>query len=1059
MTRSLVRPRNPTDGIGEALRRNALDQELTLGPVRVRAGDLPLFRREDVSLLQGVRLVVDSPAMGPLRLAIRRGDRVLDHTAIPSGRPQSALLFVPEVTAPTELVLQVGTLHAPIRIRPQRKWRVFLIHQSHLDIGYTDPQDRVLRNQAGFLDAAIDLAHQSCEWPDEARFRWNVETTWPLQHWLRTRPAGRRNAFMELVRNGVIEVCALPFTMHTEAYSIDELARQLEMADRLRAEYGIPITTAMQTDVPGATLGLLELLAAAQVRYLSVAHNYAGRSVPYRWGGQQLTRPFRWRAPSGRQLLVWHTDTLHGSAYMEGNALGLAEGYERTAELLPEYLAALATRAYPYQGTETGWMSLPPDVELTHRPYPFDVLHLRVQGEFADNAPPSLVPAEVARHWNEEWAYPQLRMATNREFFETVEAELGGRVETYQGDWTDWWADGIGSAARELALNREAQALAPVAQSTHALAGALDVPPDPTLPREGGGGTWWRNELDDCYAQMALFDEHTWGAANPWADGMDRTESGGLQWQRKAGFALGAHDRAHALHEAGAARLGRVLGCDKPAVAVFNPSAWTRTDLVEVFLPDELADEEQVQLIDPGRGQPVAFELLSQAHGRFRPRGRWLRFVARDVPGLGYRRLLLRGGSASNPTEPSSEPLENEHYRLELDPAMGHVTSLRDRRSDREIFNCGGPFGFNQYVYDRYTSAPHFNHLSSRMGEAAGPWLLGSRTAASDGIVTQRVRTPIGRRLTVRLTGEGAAGIETTYELLHGVPRLDIRNRIQKLATSDKESVFFAFPFAIDQPVVSWEITGGVDTTSSPRVPGSARHMRAIRHWLTLEKGDLKVAWASGDAPLVQVGMLHLPYSPFPPTFEANEHEGGTVFSWAMNNIWDTNFPSQQGGETVFRYAVGSADATASSENRTEGGIAGPSSADPRSSVRFPSSSRHLGRDVAAGMARPLVGIVCRPDDAPKLPDGGSFCDLDGAMVDVVTVAPSRRGGGLTLFLHSLAPEESDVRLRFPLLPVTRAWTGNSLERDLEEVPLRDGEARIRIAPGEYRALTVELTP
>jgi hypothetical protein len=429
----------------------------------------------------------------------------------------------------------------------------------------------------------------------------------------------------------------------------------------------------------------------------------------------------------------------------------------------------------------------------------------------------------------------------------------------------------------------------------------------------------------------------------------------------------------------------------------------------------------------------VAFEQLSQAHGRFRPRGRWLRFVARDVPGLGYRRFLLRGGSASNPAEPFTEPLENEHYRLELDPAMGHVRSLRDRRSDRELFNCGGTFGFNQYVYDRYTSAPHFNHLSSRMGEAAGPWLLGSRTAASDGIVTERVRTPIGRRLTVRLTGEAAAGIETTYELLDGVPRLDIRNRIQKLATSDKESVFFAFPFAIDQPVVSWEITGGVDTTSSPRVPGSARHMRAIRHWLTLEKGDLKVAWASGDAPLVQVGMLHLPYSPFPPTFEANEHEGGTVFSWAMNNIWDTNFPSQQGGETVFRYAVGSADAT--------------------------SSSRHLGRDVAAGMARPLVGIVCRPDEAPKLPDGGSFCDLDGAMVDVVTLAPSRRGGGLTLFLHSLAPEESDVRLRFPLLPVTRAWTGNSLERDLEEVPLTDGEARIRIAPGEYRALTVELTP
>ena len=190
-------------------------------------------------------------------------------------------------------------------------------------------------------------------------------------------------------------------------------------------------------------------------------------------------------------------------------------------------------------------------------------------------------------------------------------------------------------------------------------------------------------------------------------------------------------------------------------------------------------------------------------------------------------------------------------------------------------------------------------------------------------------------------------------------------------------------------------------------------------------------ATASQDAPLVEVGMLHLPYAPFPPTFEAGEHDGATVFSWAMNNIWDTNFPSQQGGETVFRYAVGSAGAGA--------------------------GGRRLGIGVAARMARPLVGIVCRPGDTSELPDQGSFCHLDGGTVDVVTVAPSRRTGGLTLYLHSLGPDESDVRLRFPLLPVRRAWTGNALERNLEEVPLRDGEAHLTIAPGEYRALAVEL--
>ena len=85
--------------------------------------------------------------------------------------------------------------------------------------------------------------------------------------------------------------------MHTEAYSIDELARALRFADELRERHNIKIVTAMQTDVPGAVPGLATLLTAAGVRYLSVAHNYAGRSVPYLHGGQSVRRPFWWRAP------------------------------------------------------------------------------------------------------------------------------------------------------------------------------------------------------------------------------------------------------------------------------------------------------------------------------------------------------------------------------------------------------------------------------------------------------------------------------------------------------------------------------------------------------------------------------------------------------------------------------------------------------------------------------------------------------------------------------------------------------------------------------------------
>jgi hypothetical protein len=89
-------------------------------------------------------------------------------------------------------------------------------------------------------------------------------------------------------------------------------------------------------------------------------------------------------------------------------------------------------------------------------------------------------------------------------------------------------------------------------------------------------------------------------------------------------------------------------------------------------------------------------------------------------------------------------------------------------------------------------------------------------------------------------------------------------------------------------------------------VPGSATHANAIRHWVALQDAAVTVAWATLEAPLVQLGDLYSPYPPYGPTVGCDAE--GLVVSWAMNNVWDTNFPLQQGGETHFTYAVSSAE-------------------------------------------------------------------------------------------------------------------------------------------------------
>jgi hypothetical protein len=89
---------------------------------------------------------------------------------------------------------------------------------------------------------------------------------------------------------------------------------------------------------------------------------------------------------------------------------------------------------------------------------------------------------------------------------------------------------------------------------------------------------------------MALFDEHTWGAANPWESGLEHMDSGAIEWGRKSAFAYEAFDRGEALLTGGLQHLAGAFVAAPEAIAtlvVVNPSGWVRTDLARVFLPAE----------------------------------------------------------------------------------------------------------------------------------------------------------------------------------------------------------------------------------------------------------------------------------------------------------------------------------------------------------------------------------------------------------------------------------------------------------------------------------------
>jgi hypothetical protein len=904
-----------TTALRDSLRTRAIAGELLVNGAKFFVVVEPLIKKgSDGEMLQTVRVrgaenQVVKDILGEVTITSATGDVISRESE--SGPNNSTRIFIPEVEKDQEVSVSFSKVpgeKVSLTVKPQRHWTIHLVHHTHLDIGYTDPQGVVLAEHLAFLDACLDLTKRTDDWPDDSKFRWCVEALWSFDEWAKVRPKEKIDEFVARVKEGRIELTAMPYNLHSETCSTDELHELLRLAREVKEKYALEIPSAMQTDVPGAVVGLTDVMAENGVKYLSVAHNWAGRSVPHLVGGQDQPRLFRWVGPSGKGVLVWVTDTPHGLAYMEGPMLGFNESYDLVDDLLPSYLQSHADHPYPYPGGVFGWAV---DSAPIHRkPYPWDILHLRIQGQFADNAPPRFLHAETVKRWNEKWEYPRLRLSTNQDFFEDAESRIGSEIQTIEGDWTDWWVEGVGSGARPMSMVRNAQANVSDSQTIGALGAVFGSIESEAITKDA--------QL--VYANASLFDEHTWGAANPWTIGDEGMNSGDQQWHWKYSKAIAADDDALVLLDRAMSHLGDRLGTAPGAIASYyltNTCSWARTGEAVAFLTESRVPlETTVKVIDSRTGKELPFYERKQVNPKHRNAGRYLHILIDDIPSVGLVRVdIVKSDKARAAATPLADPttLENDFLKVKIDFSKATISSIYSKETKSELVRQASVAGFNAYIYDEYASAGGFNHQSGRMEGNPRLDLLATRSLVRPAIILDHGRDEVRSWVTYESSAPGSQWVRTTLSLIHGVNRLDIHNRLYKAETMTKESGYFAFPFAFENPTSRIELSGGMTGSDLPLVPGSALHMRAVRRWVSFEEGGVGAALVIQDAPLIQMGGVALPYAPFPQTM--GDPEPATVYSWIHNNIWDTNFPAKQGFEMNFRYSV-----TGGKTSKTYGG-------------------------------------------------------------------------------------------------------------------------------------------
>jgi alpha-mannosidase len=734
------------------------------------------------------------------------------------------------VTVRVEVPGQAPATQA-ITLKPVRKWVVYLLPHSHVDIGYTHVQTDVERAQWKYLEMAIETAQKSADNPPGSRFKWNVEVLWAVDSYLKQATPEKRQEFIDAVKAGQVGLQALYGNELTGLCRPEELLRLMSCAQRVSQICGTPITSAMITDVPGYTWGTVPAMAHCGVKYFSIGPNGGDRigHTIAAWGD----KPFWWLGPNGKdKVLVWMTGT------------GYYQVFQSPQRLL-DYLTRLGDGGYPYDC-----------VQVRHC--------------LGDNGAPDVnFPAKV-KEWNAQYAYPKLVIATTDEMFRDLEQRYGDKLPTAQGDFTPYWEDGAASSAQETILNRAAADRLIQAETLFALFRPQAYP---------------AADFEQAWRNVILYDEHTWGAHNSISQPDHPFVKS--QWAIKQAFALdGDKQSRHLLDAALTARGEPVLA--PPNVNVIDVLNTTSLGIPWglVTVPKEWSSAGDAVRMSPDQKTPRLAQRLTTGELVFRPCWGPLR----------CQRFYIAAGTPPAPKEPgaqaegvmltSARSALGVALQLRLNEQTGAIASLT--YDGHEYVDPQAPTALNDYWY------------------LPGSDLKGLQRNGPVKIAVKE-RGPLIASLVVESEAPGCRKLTREYRVHALRNYVEIINTVDKLPVRAKEGVHFGFGFNVPDGVVRMDVAWAVVRPETDQIPGACKNWFTVQRWVDVSNKDRGITWLTPDAPLVEVGGVTanlIGSLPDPRAWRDHLEPSQTIYSWAMNNHWHTNYKADQEGPTVFRYLL-----------------------------------------------------------------------------------------------------------------------------------------------------------
>lgn len=535
-------------------------------------------------------------------------------------------------------------LNKYVQLKPVVHRVLHFIHHSHTDIGYSHLQPEVVKIHIKNIDDALLMIEKTKNLPVEARFKWNIESLWAVENYLKQASDEQKKNFFKAVKEGSICLSGLYANILTGLSEPEEVFHYTDYADQLRKQYGVKINSAMISDIPGYAWTTVTGFAKGGIKYFSSGPNYMGETHPY--GGDRVghfvktwgDKPVWWISPSGEEKVLFWTGA---KGYSSWHGTGIGGVFEKAPKKIAAYLD-----------------------ELTDKNYLYDMVQWRYN-IVADNGPIDTSVSEFVDQWNKKYTSPKIVLNTTDKLFEEFEQKYGTSIPVVKGDITPYWEDGAASTAYEEGKNR---------------VNSLRLQHLTTLYAMLDAKKYNAEAFYEAWKNILLFHEHTWGAHNSISepDVPFVTE----QWDIKKQFMIDADKQINELEKK---LFTSITDPQSKRIAVVNTSSFVRSG--PVTIPATVNGKS----IKDAAGNKLPLQKLSN--------GTYI-FMAGNVPAFGAAVYTIYDDEPKNVKNNftiTDRSVTNGIIRIEWDQ-QGSITSF----TESDNFNFAGSFnnqGLNSYWY------------------------------------------------------------------------------------------------------------------------------------------------------------------------------------------------------------------------------------------------------------------------------------------------------------------------------------------------------------------------